>query len=295
MGRLILAVSGGVDSVVMLDKLVREGAFGGGAGVLVAHFNHGIRGEEADGDERFVRGLAEKYELECVVGRAVLGEGVSEAEAREARWRWLDGLRGEGEVVAVAHHLDDLVGSVVINLLRGTGWRGLAVMNRPGVVRPLLEWTKVEVYEYAMAKGLEWVEDGTNSDLHYLRNRLRGRVEGLPIEVKREILDLRSKQAALARLLRLDVDFAYRHGEVASDSRTAVLRDVFGDRARSHLLDDQVLDELLRAWLEENGIRTTRPTRERLLEAIRTYRSGKRFNLPGGRLVVMERDGFRLD
>jgi len=230
-----------------------------------------------------------------VVGRAVLGEGVSEAEAREARWRWLDGLRGEGEVVAVAHHLDDLVGSVVINLLRGTGWRGLAVMNRPGVVRPLLEWTKVEVYEYAMAKGLEWVEDGTNSDLHYLRNRLRGRVEGLPIEVKREILDLRSKQAALARLLRLDVDFAYRHGEVASDSRTAVLRDVFGDRARSHLLDDQVLDELLRAWLEENGIRTTRPTRERLLEAIRTYRSGKRFNLPGGRLVVMERDGFRLD
>jgi tRNA(Ile)-lysidine synthetase-like protein len=304
---MILAISGGVDSVVLLDLLAKNSPLlslyhtNAKKSILLAHFNHGIRGEESDADERFVRGLAVKYGLECVVGRGELGPSVSEVRARAARWSWLESLRQNGDEIATAHHLDDLVGSVVINLRRGTGWRGLAVLGRPGVARPLLQWTKQEIYDYAVEQRLEWVEDRTNRELRYLRNRLRGGVERLPSETKCKIRELALRQAKLGALLNrewvawgpalgvLIPPTCLATSSVGEASASVTPRQpVANHKALDRALFDcdyLVADELLRAWLEGQGVRTTRPTRARLLKAIRTYENGKKFNLPGNRFI----------
>ncbi len=271
---LILAVSGGVDSVLMLDQLAGQAA-------VVAHFNHGMRGADSEADERFVRGLAAAYGLPCVVGSAALGPAASEATARAARWAWLESLRCPEQKIATAHHLDDLVGSILINLQRGTGWRGLAVLGRAGVERPLLGWTKAEIYAAALERRLEWVEDGSNQDRRYLRNRLRGAVEELPREVKQQLFVLRQQQVVKKALF---------EGEI---SQTLADSPLFS-REILQKCEISLGRELLRVWLEAQGVRVTRPTLERLLGAAERYPVGKLFNLPGNRWVRLERDNLRL-
>jgi tRNA(Ile)-lysidine synthase len=92
--------------------------------------------------------------------------------------------------IATAHHEDDVVETIAINLTRGTGWRGLAVLNSPDVVRPLLKVKKSQLYEYALKRGLEWVEDETNLTDAYLRNRLRSRLSELSLEERQQVLTL---------------------------------------------------------------------------------------------------------
>ena len=178
-----MAVSGGADSVALLDFL----ATGSGLGLhlVVAHVNHGLRGAEADADERFVRGLAERYGVPVETTRTdvrALGRQrrLSLEEAgREARYAFLEAVAGQyGAVrIALAHHRDDQAETVLMRLIRGAGVDGLSGMRpRSGdgrYVRPLLYVTREAIVGYLRRKGLAWQEDASNLDQRFLRNRVR--------------------------------------------------------------------------------------------------------------------------
>lgn len=170
-GKYVIAVSGGVDSVVLLDMLSSLE----GVELVVAHFDHGIR-EDSANDAEFVRGLAKKYCLPFESERVELGKGASEATARKARYDFLRKIQEKYQAVAVltAHHQDDLLETTIINLLRGTGRRGMhSVTNSGELLRPLLHLTKPELIQYATENNLQWHEDSTNADTNYLRNKIR--------------------------------------------------------------------------------------------------------------------------
>lgn len=246
----LVAVSGGVDSVVLLDILSR-----GDQRLIVAHVDHGIRPESGE-DARFVEGLAAQYGLPYVQTRLKLGPDASEELARRGRYDFLQQQAGKyNATIVTAHHRDDLIGSIAINLLRGTGWRGLAVMNRPGISRPLLHWRKSQVYDYALRQRLEWTEDSTNASQQYLRNRLRAGVHNLSDEISRQLATLRARQLQLSR----DID---------RESSRSVRQ--FGDLRHPYtMIDPGSAIELLRY---KYGI--TRPMAERLLLGIKTARAG---------------------
>lgn len=174
--RYVVAVSGGVDSVALLDclvasnpELVNEGK------LIVAHYDHGIR-EDSINDALFVEELAEKYGLQFVVGHGGLGANASEETARNARYKFLNLIKvqNRAEAIITAHHQDDVIETAYINLIRGTGRKGLtSLKSRPGILRPLISKDKIEILEYAKSKNLLWHEDLTNKEDKYLRNRVR--------------------------------------------------------------------------------------------------------------------------
>jgi len=190
----IIAVSGGVDSVVLLDMMAKYKTTNR---LIVAHFDHGIRAE-SDDDARFAQELARQYRLPFEVRREELGASASEQVARDRRYKFLNELAKKYDATIVtAHHQDDLVETIAINLERGTGWRGLSVFTDSTVVRPLLMKRKNELYDYAVVHHLEWVEDETNQSSAYLRNRLRKRTASLDPETINTIVALRNEQVYL--------------------------------------------------------------------------------------------------
>ncbi len=171
----VVAVSGGVDSVVLLELLTKTNSK-----LVVAHFDHGIRHNSHE-DAEFVMNLAEKYGLPFELERVELGKDTSEAEARKARYGFLNGLREKYKATAVvtAHHQDDLIETSMINLLRGTGRHGLtSLKSKPGLLRPFISIPKKMLIDFANENRLEWREDESNKDTKYLRNKIR--LEVLP-------------------------------------------------------------------------------------------------------------------
>lgn len=143
--------------------------------LVVAHFNHGIR-DDAVEDEKLVIQTAKKYGLPVEVGKEKLGSAASEAVAREARYRFIDSIKNKYDARAIitAHHQDDLIETAFINILRGTGPRGLtAISDNKDIIRPFLKVSKTEVLDYAAQNKILWREDSTNKEEKYLRNYLR--------------------------------------------------------------------------------------------------------------------------
>ena len=272
----LVAVSGGVDSVVLLDMLSQTDNR-----IVIAHVDHGIRKDSA-ADARFVEALACLYKKPFVSTRLELGEGASEEVARDARYTWLFAQAAElrAEIVT-AHHADDVVGSIAINCIRGTGWRGLAVMNRRGISRPLISWRKQRIYEYAREHKLEWVEDHTNQQDVYLRNRLRAKVLALPQKNYDEVLALRAKQLQLVR----DID-----REVLRCMQT------FGDKRYPYISVDIVVGvEVLRQYIaHETGYRPSRLEAERMLHALKTGRPGTTHDLNRDIKITLKKATFAV-
>lgn len=197
--KYIVAVSGGVDSVVLLDMMTKVP----GNELVVAHFDHGIRSDSAD-DARFVAQLARKHNLPYSGKREELGKLAGEALARERRYAFLRELADHHQApIVTAHHLDDLVETVAINLQRGTGWRGLAALDSD-VLRPLIDIPKEKLIQYAKANNLEWREDSTNSSDAYLRNRIRRKAH-LSEDTKRQLRALHSHQKQLKKEIEAEV------------------------------------------------------------------------------------------
>ena len=170
-GKYVLAVSGGVDSMTLLDLLSKKP----GVEVIAAHFNHGIR-SDAGADEALVQNQAAKYGIASESGRAKLGPNVSEAAARNARYKFLYEVQAKHKAKAIitAHHQDDLIETAFINLIRGTGRKGLAsITSNDNLMRPLLSIEKTSIIEYAKNNNLRWNADSTNENTDYLRNYLR--------------------------------------------------------------------------------------------------------------------------
>lgn len=164
----------------------RASEFFPGASFAIAHCNFALRGEESDGDEQFVRDWAREAGLECLVKRFdtrgyAASHGVSiEMAARELRYGWFRELMADGgfDAVAVAHNADDNAETMMLNLLRGTGTRGLRGMaySRDGVVRPMLGISREEIVAWMREHGYAWREDSSNAEQIYKRNILRHRV-----------------------------------------------------------------------------------------------------------------------
>ena len=203
--RVICALSGGADSVAMTHCLLqlRQEL---GIELAAAHFNHCLRGEASDGDEAFVRRLCVSWGLELAVGRGdaaafAAGTGRSlEDAARQLRYGFLMDLPG---VIAAAHHADDQTETVLLNLLRGTGLKGLAGMQprQARLARPLLAVTRREIVDYGQQNGLEYRRDATNEEDDALRNRLRHHV--IPL-LQQENPDLAGTVTRMTQLLRQD-------------------------------------------------------------------------------------------
>lgn len=267
----IVAVSGGVDSVVLLDMLVKAG----GDELVVAHFDHGIRPESAD-DARFVAALANRYNLKFETERAELGPDASEETARIHRYAFLRRIADDydGRIVT-AHHQDDLIETIAINLVRGTGWRGLAALNDPNIERPLLTYEKSALYDYALEHGLEWVEDETNQSHTYLRNRIRTRLGNIDSAVRHRLAGLWEEQRGLA-------------GQIDTEcSRLAT-----SSRYFMTMIDEKSASELLRAWLLGHSLSMTRPQRQRLLQAVKVAKQGDIVEPGGGVQVIFSKRDF---
>ena len=176
--KILLTVSGGVDSMVLMSLCVNSGYTVG-----VAHCNFSLRGAESDEDEILVQEHARKYGIECynrrfdTVGEMERTGESMEMAARRLRYTWFAELCEEHgyTVIAVAHHIDDSIETFFINLLRGTGLRGLTGIHQQvgRVVRPLMFATRKEIVEYALHKHIPYREDSSNKTTKYLRNKIR--------------------------------------------------------------------------------------------------------------------------
>jgi len=176
--RILVGISGGVDSVALLQALVTAGRK-----PVVLHFDHGWRTESAE-DAGWVRDLAKGRGLSYHVGKMRLGKGVKgEAEARRARYAFFARTAkrlGLADLV-LAHHADDQIETFLLQLLRGTGsaGRGMeSVAHREGLIlhRPWLGIWKKEILAFAKQEGLQWREDSTNADTRHRRNLIRRRL-----------------------------------------------------------------------------------------------------------------------
>ena len=186
---LLVAVSGGLDSTVLLDLAVRwrEAGGAGAPALLVAHVDHGIHPASGEVARRVAR-LAGAHRLRLVGVRLELGAGASETCARQARLAWLREARrrtGAGWILT-AHHADDQRETVLMRLLHGSGPAGLAGMSARGreVARPLLGMSRSELRAYAEAQRLSWWEDPANEDARHFRSWVRTAL--LPAAAARE-------------------------------------------------------------------------------------------------------------
>lgn len=176
--RILLAVSGGVDSMVLMSLFYQSGYHIG-----VAHCNFGLRGEESDEDEELVARVAASYGVKIynkrfdTVGEMERTGESMEMAARRLRYEWFEQLCIEHgyDKIAIAHHADDSTETFFINLLRGTGLRGLTGISSTNgrVFRPLLFASRREISEYAIANHIPFREDSSNRSTKYLRNKIR--------------------------------------------------------------------------------------------------------------------------
>lgn len=271
--KYIVAVSGGVDSVVLLDIMRKARQHE----VVVAHFDHGIR-EDSILDMQFVKQLAEKHGYHFETASEQLGKNASEALARERRYLFLRQVAKKHDArIITAHHLDDLVETVAINVQRGTGWRGLAALDSD-IVRPLIDMPKEDIIAYAKANGLTWREDSTNASDTYLRNRIRRKASVLPHDHKRELRALHSHQKALKAEIEKEV-------EVLVGSGPEFSRYFFTNAPRKVSL------ECLRVITKG---KLTRPQLLRALLAIKTATAGSKYEAGSGVIIHFGTRHFSL-
>jgi tRNA(Ile)-lysidine synthase len=181
--RVIVAVSGGADSIALLHLFlqIREQFK---LEIIVGHFNHKLRGKESDADEEFVRNLACHYKLPCITNSESSSsafpvlEHYSEEWARQRRYEFLTRLTEtqSAQKIALGHTMNDQAETVLMRLIRGSGTLGLAaipVVREKLFVRPMLDISRNEILDYLKDNGLTWREDSSNTEDRYLRNRIR--------------------------------------------------------------------------------------------------------------------------
>lgn len=277
--RYVVAVSGGVDSVVLLDMLAKRQL----DLLVVAHFDHGIRQESAS-DVRFVRGLAKKYGLKFETTREELGASANEALARRHRYIFLREVAAKYDArIVTAHHADDALESIALNVQRGTGWRGLAPLGDATIVRPLLKFWKNDLYEYAAKHRLEWVEDATNHTDAYARNVLRRRIaRELPSETKAALQTLWESQRKLSR-------------EISDEIATLADSTRIHSRYFMTMIPADTAAELLRLCIiRAGGPSLLRAQADRAITAIRVAKAGSAHHLASGVSLHLKKQSWSV-
>ena len=252
----LLAVSGGVDSVVLCDLFAMAGL-----PFAIAHAHFGLRGKASDGDARFVAGLAKRLGVTCFTSRFdtksfAHTERLSLQEAaRTLRYRWFEKLRKEHgfRYIATAHHFDDNVETLFINLLRGTGTEGLrGIRPQNGrIIRPLLTATRKQVEAYARSRSLRWREDASNDSDDYLRNRIRHHLVPL----------LATLQPALEHVMRGNLERFREASAFLEDAVQHALEPALSRKKGMTVLDLSRLDAAHRPWLVYQAVKALGFTR----------------------------------
>ena len=202
--KVLVAVSGGMDSMCLLHALAAQGI-----SIAAAHFNHQLRGEEADADERFVRDWCGQNGVAFYAGRADVAALAAkngwtlEEAGRRARYEFLERTAQEHgfDRIATAHHVQDNAETLLFNLLRGAGPGGLGGIApvRGRLIRPMLCVTRDEIEQYAKKHAVPYRTDSTNADLSYTRNYLRSQVLPLLQNVNAAAAEHLSNTALLMR------------------------------------------------------------------------------------------------
>ena len=310
--KTLLAVSGGIDSMCMAEIFVRRYPCGC---LAVAHCNFGLRGEESDGDEELVRLWAEEHGVRFHVRTFDTKEyaadhGVSiEMAARELRYRWFAELcTSEGyDEVAVAHNANDNAETLMLNLLRGSGIKGLTGMSPVSdipysegasakLVRPLLDMTRKQIEGFALANRIRYRNDSTNFSSEYKRNMLRNEVFPIFERINPSFIrTLNREMGYLSEAEEIVSDYCQK--EIAAISSDALSRHP-EERSDVRISYDDLLSRkhwryLLYHILEPYGFNSsTLASLENLLSSDRTI-SGKRFEADEY-MVLTERGGFRI-
>ena len=283
-GRYIIAVSGGVDSMVLLDLLQGQP----GVDLVVAHFDHGIRPDSSQ-DKELVQWAAECYGLPFEYEEGKLGPHASEAEARKARYDFLQRVKEKyhAKAIITAHHQDDLLETAILNLLRGTGRKGLtSLASRADIVRPLLPYSKQEILVYAKEHELKWREDSTNADDAYLRNYVRHQIiPKLPDDARERLLAELERTRTTNELI--DTELADLLAAIA-DGGTL-------DRRAFNELPHDVAKELLATWLRQQGLTDfDKNTLERVVIAAKTKPPGMLVDLLHGNSLLVTKTQLAL-
>lgn len=278
--RVVCGVSGGADSMALLWALylLREKLK---ITLCAAHFNHGLRGEESDRDQEFVRSFCADYEIPLQIGSAKVqpGEKGLEAAAREARYRFFDTIDGK---IATAHTADDNAETVLMHLIRGTGLKGLGGISpvRGRIIRPMLTVTRQEVLAFLQEYSLPHIEDSSNHTDAFLRNRIRHHV--MPL-LQQENPSLADNLSQMALRLRQDEDLlqAMTAGELPAVSALQQMEP--GLRRR-----------YLAAFLERSGVKEPENDHIMLAESLLlSQKPSARGCFPGG--VIIGRNYDRLE
>ena len=287
-GSYVVAVSGGVDSMALLHLLREQASKDKTWKLVVAHLDHGIREDSAE-DRKLVQSAANGYRLPFVYHEARLGPGTSEAEARQARYDFLRSVQraSRSRAIITAHHQDDLLETAIINLLRGTGRKGLtALSSREETLRPALGVTKSALLAYARENNLMWREDITNQNTIYLRNYVRHKL--LPRFSKTDIaklITIVTKSAATNQAL----------DSLLANLLKPMIKAGRIDRQWFNGLPHNVAREVLAAWLRAFGIRDfDRKALERLVVAAKVAAAGKIFPVMRDCVLVVNVDNLAL-
>ena len=280
-GTYVLAVSGGVDSVVLLDILSKQKELD----IVVAHFDHGIRSESAL-DAEFVEALAHKYGYEFETERVELGPDASEEVARNYRYAFLRRVAAEHHAIAIitAHHQDDVIETSMINLLRGTGRSGLnSLKDTKELVRPLLSMAKGDLLKYAKENDLEWREDSTNENTKYLRNRIRHNVvHKMDDATRQKWLTILDHSAHHNTKIDQEIEYLLRRG---LHKNQLVL-----NRRWFIMLPHDIGREVVRSILLKAGAKELdRKTIERICVQIKTLPHGKTLQASGVDVLLTKR------
>jgi len=271
--KLILAVSGGVDSMALLAMYAH-------ADIIVAHVDHGTRKSSAE-DADFVRQKCQELGVKFYETKLKLGEGVSEELARKKRYEFLKTIQEkEGGTLCTAHHLDDVLESIAINLIRGTGWRGLTPFYGDELVRPFIisKMWKRDVLKFAGEQKICFRQDPTNYEIDYLRNRVRERMNELDKTARADIVNLFEKQNELrGKIEKLVTELA----------KQTVVGKNFHKKELFLTADEKVAIEVLREICLMHGYSLTRKQLGDFLLAIKTYAPHKKFNLPKNHFVAI--------
>lgn len=271
--KLILAVSGGVDSMALLAMYAH-------ADIIVAHIDHGTRKSSAN-DADFVRRKCQELGVKFYETKLELGEGVSEELARKKRYEFLKTIQEkESGTLCTAHHLDDVLESIAINLIRGTGWRGLTPFYGDELVRPFIvsKMWKRDVLKFAGEQKICFRQDPTNYETNYLRNRVREKMVVLDERARVDIVNLFEKQNELrGKIEKLVTELA----------KQTVVGKNFHKKELFLTADEKVAIEVLREICLMHGYSLTRKQLGDFLLAIKTYAPHKKFNLPKNHFVTI--------
>lgn len=279
--KYIVAVSGGVDSVVLLDILSNQS----GLDLVVAHFDHGIRPNSAN-DAIFVHELAAKYNMPYETMRVELGPDASEEIARSERYKFLRGVVAKhgAKAIITAHHQDDVIETGMINILRGTGRHGLtSLKTQQDIVRPMLHVPKADILGYAKTNNLQWHEDSTNADTKYLRNNIRHNIVAkMQPSDKQRWISIVDKMYGINEKLDVEVQTLLRRG--LHKNQLVLSRSWF------IMLPHDISKEVIIAILQRAGAREIdRKTVERLAIQIKTLKPGKTIQASGVEINLTKR------